>query len=133
MFFDSIQFKAMESGLAALNMKQEAITHNIANLDTPDYKVYEVSFGNALERAYEAAKNDDENNSRKNNDKIEYDFKAVVKRPADISVLVDGNNVDIDEQSLELYSAYLQSSAIIQKMNAKISDIRYVLTQSNFK
>ena len=49
MFFDSIQFKAMESGLAALNMKQEVITHNIANLDTPDYKAYEVSFGNTLE------------------------------------------------------------------------------------
>lgn len=132
MFFDSIQFKAMESGLAALNMKQEVITHNIANLDTPDYKAYEVSFGNTLERAYEEAQRKDADEKTKD-DKIDYDFKATVTRTGDISVLVDGNNVDIDEQSLELYSAYLQSAAIIQKMNSKISDIRYVLTQSNFK
>lgn len=132
MFFDSIQFKAMESGLSALNLKQEVITHNIANLDTPDYKMYEVDFGNALEQAYEKIKEKDPED-RKKDENVSYDFKAVVKRPDDISVLVDGNNVDIDEQSLELYSAYLQSSAIIQKMNAKISDIKYVLSQSNFK
>ncbi len=130
MFFDSIQFKAMESGLSALNMKQEIITHNIANIDTPDYKAYEINFGNMLERAYEADMMEDEEDRDKT---TSYDFKAKITRTDDISTRVDGNNVDIDEQSLELYSAYLQSSAIIQKMNAKISDVRYVLTQSNFK
>ncbi len=130
MFFDSIQFKAMESGLSALNMKQEIITHNIANIDTPDYKAYEIDFGNMLERAYAADMMEDEEDRDKT---TSYDFKAKITRTDDISTRVDGNNVDIDEQSLELYSAYLQSSAIIQKMNAKISDVRYVLTQSNFK
>lgn len=128
MFYDSIQFKAMESGLTALNMKQEVISHNIANIDTPDYKSYELNFGNVLEQAYQSGlkKDDAENNSNA------YDFKATVTRNSDTSVLVDGNNVDVDEQSLELYSTYLQSSAIIQKMNSKISDIRYVMTQANF-
>ncbi len=130
MFFDSIQFKAMESGLAALNMKQEVITHNIANIDTPDYKAYEVDFGNMLEKAYQSDMRDDEEVRDK---ETSYDFKAKIKRTDDISTRVDGNNVDVDEQSLELYSTYIQSSAIIQKMNAKISDVRYVLTQSNFK
>ena len=48
-------------------------------------------------------------------------------------VLVDGNNVDVDKENLELYSTYLQSSAIINKMNSALSDLRYVLTNSNFK
>lgn len=130
MFFDSIQFKAMESGLTALNMKQEVITHNIANIDTPDYKSYELNFGNMLEQAYQTNMKDDKDERKKTSS---YDFKVKVTKNTDTSVLVDGNNVDVDEQSLELYSTYLQSSAIIQKMNAKISDVRYVLTQSNFK
>ena len=47
--------------------------------------------------------------------------------------MVDGNSVDIDKESLELYSTFVQSSAIIQKINAQFADYRYVLTQSNFK
>lgn len=125
MFFDSIQFRAMECGLSALNLKQEVIAHNLANIDTPDYKSYEVNFKNVLEQTYQKDKDDTERN-------ISYDFKAEVSKDKNLSVLVDGNNVDVDEQSLELYSTYVQSSAIIQKMNAKISDVRYVLTQANF-
>ena len=41
--------------------------------------------------------------------------------------------VDVDKENLELYSTYLQSSAIINKMNSALSDLRYVLTNSNFK
>lgn len=129
MFFDSLQFKAMECGLSALNLKQEVISHNIANIDTPDYKAYNVSFQNVLEDTYNA------NNAKDNQDssnKLSYDFKAEISKDNNLSVLVDGNNVDVDEQSLELYSTYVQSSAIIEKMNDKISDIRYVLSQSNF-
>lgn len=126
MFFDSLQFKAMECGLSALNLKQEVISHNIANIDTPDYKAYNVSFQNVLEDTYNAKDNQD------SSDKLSYDFKAEISKDNNLSVLVDGNNVDVDEQSLELYSTYVQSSAIIEKMNAKISDIRYVLSQSNF-
>lgn len=129
MFFDSLQFKAMECGLSALNLKQEVISHNIANIDTPDYKAYNVSFQNVLEDTYNANNAKDNQDS---SDKLSYDFKAEISKDNNLSVLVDGNNVDVDEQSLELYSTYVQSSAIIEKMNAKISDIRYVLSQSNF-
>jgi flagellar basal-body rod protein FlgB len=115
----------MECGLSALNLKQEVISHNLANIDTPNYKSYEVNFENVLEQAYQSDKDDTAKN-------ISYDFKAEVSKDNNLSVLVDGNNVDVDEQSLELYSTYVQSSAIIQKMNAKISDINYVLTQANF-
>lgn len=44
MYYDSISFKSMESGLAALNIKQKVHTQNIANIDTPDYKAKEYSF-----------------------------------------------------------------------------------------
>lgn len=123
MILDSFQFKAMESGIKAMSIKQQVHTQNIANLDTPDYKVKTFSFGNTLE------------NQMKQNakDSIEYDFEAKVDTKDNVEVLVDGNNVDIENENLELYSAYLQQAATIQKMNAVISDYRYVLQNASFK
>ena len=123
MILDSFQFKAMESGIKAMSIKQQVHTQNIANLDTPDYKVKTFSFGNTLE------------NQMKQNakDSIEYDFEAKVETKDNVEVLVDRNNVDIENENLELYSAYLQQAATIQKMNAVISDYRYVLQNASFK
>lgn len=124
MLLDSFQFKAMESGIKAMSVKQQVHTHNIANLDTPDYKVKTFSFGNALENQMKLSE-------RK--DSIEYRFEAEIGEKDNVEVLVDGNNVDIENENLELYSAYLQQAATIQKMNSVISDYRYVLTNASFK
>ncbi|MBR6837268.1 MAG: flagellar basal body rod protein FlgB [Oscillospiraceae bacterium] len=121
---DSFQFKAMESGIKAMSIKQQVHTQNIANLDTPDYKVKTFSFGNTLE-------NQMKQNTKK--DSMEYDFEAKVETKDNVEVLVDGNNVDIENENLELYSAYIQQAATIQKMNAVISDYRYVLQNASFK
>ncbi|MBP0978533.1 MAG: flagellar basal body rod protein FlgB [Oscillospiraceae bacterium] len=121
---DSFQFKAMESGIKAMSIKQQVHTQNIANLDTPDYKVKTFSFGNTLE-------NQMKQNTEK--DSMEYDFEAKVETKDNVEVLVDGNNVDIENENLELYSAYIQQAATIQKMNAVISDYRYVLQNASFK
>ena len=124
MILDSLQFKAMESGIKAMNVKQQVHTHNIANMDTHDYKTKTFSFENTLENHID--------NIGKKTD-IEYSFEAKVGEKDNVEVLVDGNNVDIETENIELYSAYIQSSAIIQKMNSVISDYRYVLTNANFK
>lgn len=124
MILDSFQFKAMESGIKAMSIKQQVHTQNIANLDTPDYKVKTFSFGNTLE-------NQMKQNTEK--DSMEYDFEAKVETKDNVEVLVDGNNVDIENENLELYSAYIQQAATIQKMNAVISDYRYVLQNASFK
>lgn len=120
MFLDSISFKAMENGIKQMSIKQQIHTQNIANIDTPDYNCKTVSFENTLEDAMEKGKK-------------EYNFKTTVSEITETDVLVDGNNVNVDEENLELYSAYIQSSAIISKLNAAINDLRYVLTNSNFK
>ena len=124
MILDSFQFKAMESGIKAMSIKQQVHTQNIANLDTPDYKVKTFSFGNTLE-------NQMKQNTKK--DSMEYDFEAKVETKDNVEVLVDGNNVDLEYENLELYSAYIQQAATIQKMNSVISDYRYVLQNASFK
>lgn len=119
MILDSLEFKAMESGIKAMAIKQQVHTHNIANIDTPDYKLKTFSFKNALEDAIDG--------------KSEYKFEATVAERDNTEVLIDGNNVDVEAENLELYSAYIQSAATIQKMNSVVNDVRYVLTNANFK
>lgn len=121
MYLDSIAFKAMENGIKQMALKQEIHTQNIANIDTPDYHYKTVSFENTLKDAMD------------NNSKKEYSFKSMVSQVPETNVLVDGNNVDVDKENLELYSAYIQSSAIVSKLNSAINNLRYVLTNSNFK
>lgn len=123
MLFDSLQFKAMESGIQAMSLKQQVHTQNLANIDTPGYKVKDVTFANVLEGKVHA---NEEGH-------IAYDFEAEVTTEDSTEVLLDGNNVDLDTEGLELYSAYIQQAAIVQKMNSVISDYRYVLGNANFK
>ncbi|MGN0614406.1 MAG: flagellar basal body rod protein FlgB [Porcipelethomonas sp.] len=120
MYLDSIAFKAMENGIKEMSIKQQVHAQNIANIDTPDYKYKTVTFQNTLEDAMEKGKK-------------EYSFQADVSEISETNVLIDGNNVDVDKENLELYSAYAQSSAIISKLNSAISNVRYVFTNSNFK
>lgn len=120
MYLDSIAFKAMESGLKQMSLKQEIHTQNISNIDTPDYHYKSVTFENTLKDAVEKGRK-------------KYSFKANVSEIPETNVLIDGNNVDVDKEGLELYSAYIQSSAIINQLNSAISNLRYVFTNSNFK
>ncbi len=120
MYLDSIAFKAMENGLKQMTLKKEIHTQNIANIDTPDYNYKTVSFDNTLKDAMDKGKK-------------EYSFKADVSEIFETDVRVDGNNVDVDKEGLELYSTYIQSSAIINQYNSAVSRLRYVLTNSNFK
>lgn len=119
--FDSLDFKAMESSLSALWTKQQVISQNLANVDTPGYKAKEVSFENVLDREML-----DKGDNR-------YAFKTTITQQEDTYINPDGNNVDVDKESMELYSAYLQSAYLVQKMNTTFSNYRYVMTQSTFK
>jgi flagellar basal-body rod protein FlgB len=127
MFFNSLDFKAMEASLNALNTKQPVITQNLANIDTPGYKTQEVSFEDVLNNQIEGKR-------RRNSDgTVDYAFETTIKDTENTYFNTDGNNVDVDKESLELYSTYLHSSYIIQKMNTTIGTYRYVMTQANFK
>lgn len=120
MYLDSIAFKAMEGGLKQLSLKQQIHTQNIANIDTPEYDYKFVTFENTLD-------------DKINGGSKKYDFKAKVTEIDRTDVLVDGNNVDVDKEGVELYSTYLQQSAIISKLNSSLGDLRYVLTNAQFK
>ena len=118
MYYDSLQFKAMQGSLNALSLQQKTILHNLANYETPGYKTKTVTFDDTLRKA------------RGNNQQGRYNFQAVVTTDEQTSLRLDGNNVDSDAESLKLYENYVQTLYLYQKIGAQFSNIRYVLNNA---
>ena len=46
--FEDAAFRALQSGLDAMWLKQQVASHNIANVGTPDFKAKKVEFKQVL-------------------------------------------------------------------------------------
>ena len=49
--FEDAAFRALQSGLDAMWLKQQVASHNIANVETPDFKAKKVEFKQVLREA----------------------------------------------------------------------------------
>lgn len=103
--------------------RNQAITSNIANAETPQYRAVDVNFGKELERAFDRQSSPVTKTSPGHMDLSREQGSYLV---ADMSGLTkpDGNNVDIDLQMGRLASnssAYGNAATLVKK---KLSLIR---------
>lgn len=89
-------------------LRQQTIANNIANVDTPDYKRQDVDFESVLERElkhfqYETLDEKIDRVDLKRLDKVSAYVDA-----EEFSYRIDGNNVDIDQET-----AYLAKNQIV--------------------
>lgn len=117
MLFDTIEFKAMQSSIDSLWARQRVISQNISNYETPGYKSKDLAF----EEVFKSER--DKNGGGK------YAFRSVMTTNENTVVRPDGNNVDLDAESMKLYDTYLQSSYLTQKISGQFTNMRYVLNQ----
>lgn len=111
-------------------LRNEAISNNIANVNTPNYKRQDVSFEAELKHALKASKYEtlDEKVSNINKDR---DLSKIEPRTytdaANYSYRLDGNNVDIDNENVELASNQIKYNALIQGINGDFTNLRTVI------
>lgn len=115
MFFNSAKFQTLESGLQYSWLKQDVHNQNIANLETPGYKAKNIAFSQVLEATQDGAA-----------------YRATITDSPNLSTRPDGNNVDMEIESLELYKAYVQHSMLVDKVKNEFSNYNIVLG-SNMK
>lgn len=115
MFYDSSDFKALEAGTKLTWMQQQLSLQNIANSETPGYKAQKLEFSKLLDDAASGARLD----------------ARVVESNA-TSNRSDGNNVDLEAESVALYRSYAQYSAVLSKVKSDFDQYNYVLN-SNIK
>ncbi len=112
-------------------MRNQAIAHNIANVDTPGYKRQDVSFEAELKHDLKASKyvsldekvdHLNQNGLSKINPRTYSDYSGYAYR-------LDRNNVDIDTENVELASNQLKYNALVQSINEEFNNIKTVLSK----
>ena len=112
-------------------MRNQAIAHNIANVDTPGYKRQDVSFEAELKHALKASKyvSLDEKFDHLNQNGLSRINPRTYSDYSGYSYRLDRNNVDIDTENVELASNQLKYNALVQSINEEFNNIKTVLSK----
>ena len=122
----------LEKSLDATWKRNQAISHNIANVDTPGYKKKEVTFEEELAKAIEGHGFHGRKTRNKHiqigNASIE-DIQPKVVERGSTKMRVDENNVDMDAEMTALASNTLMHHALVQKLNGELQRLKNIINE----
>jgi len=128
----SRQTDLLERALDACWVKNEVISNNIANAETPGYKKFKVYF----EASLNEKKSEFHIASIQKNPKFlpigkerALSKDIIVKRDYSTSMRKDGNNVDIDEENAELAKNSLQYNILSNQLSKELSLIKQAINE----
>lgn len=119
----------LEKSLDAAWTRNEVISNNIANVDTPNFKRSTVSFEDELNKAMDSntldLKTTDKRHISLNNDleiKVSQDQTSLQYR-------LDGNNVDIESEMAESAKNNIRYNTLVQKVSDEYKKLKYVISE----
>lgn len=117
----------LDKAADAANSRNEIISNNIANVDTPNYKRKDVSFQSYLEQALIGGNPLDERISEINTHLS--DFGGLIYTDSStLSYRLDGNNVDIDTESAMLAENQIRYNALVEQIGQEFARYKTVLS-----
>ena len=93
--------------------RQELVSRNVANIDTPGYHARDIDFGRELERALAG---DEESPSTP----VVREVPGLIERP-------DGNNVSIDRESLLMAQDQLQFQTEVSLLRSEFNRLQLAI------
>ncbi len=126
---------ALEKGLNACSLRNEVISNNIANADTPNFKASSVKFEEYVQAALE---NEQSGIALKKTREKHMDIgstqslESVVPRVVtdkSTTMRMDGNNVDIENEMNELAKNNLEYYALLEKVNSELAQLRTAIME----
>ena len=122
-WLDSVSGSLLNKDLDGLWTRQQAISDNIANVDTPGYKSKSVSFEDQLQAQLSE-------NAGNENDTISgiQSTQPLTAVSNDTSLRLDGNNVDVEQQNVELARTQLNYMYSLREMSDYFSRLKYAIT-----
>lgn len=107
-------------------LRQQVISHNLANLNTPGYKRSYVPFSQELDRA-----RSQEQLTRTHQQHIEggraQDPRVVTENWT--SRRADGNNVDLDKEMIDMVTNQLRYNTLVQQLNERFATWRNIINE----
>ena len=118
----------LKSAADASWLREEVLSNNIANVDTPNYKRQDVEFKTYLNSAIEQSGKPKATLTQKINN---VDLSNIKTRTytdnSALSYRIDGNNVDSSTENVELAAEQINYNALIDSMNNEFSRFKAVL------
>ena len=116
----------LEQGLNYSSLKSKAISQNIANVDTPNYKAKHVSFKSVLDQAQAASDQSFKTDSR------HFEFKETNRNAIQITSKnanynSAGNSVDMDSEMSDLATNQIYYNALIERLNGNFNTLKSVI------
>lgn len=103
--------------------RENLIANNIANVNTPGYKRQDISFESELRKALGSSKYVPLDTKIKEMNFEELDPQIYTDH-SNFSYRLDGNNVDIDTENVELASEQIRYEALTSSISSEFSRIR---------
>ncbi len=117
----------LDKAADASNKRNEIISNNIANVDTPHYKRKDVSFQNYLQQALVG--NDPLEARVKDINTHLSDFGGIVYTDSStLSYRLDGNNVDIDTENSMLAQNQIRYNTLVEQIGQEFARYKTVLS-----
>jgi flagellar basal-body rod protein FlgB len=111
-------------------LRNDAISNNIANVDTPNYKRQDVSFETELKHALRSSKYvslDKKVDALNSNGRLSHIDPRTYLDHSAFSDRLDGNNVDIDTENVELASNQIKYNGLIQSIDQEFKNLKSVI------
>lgn len=122
--FDYIN--VLDKAADASALRNEIISNNIANNDTPGYKRQDVSFEKELDRALGYSRYETMDAKVANVKSGDLDAR-VYTDAAGYSYRLDGNNVDMDTENAYLAENQIKYNALIESLSVEFKNLQTVM------
>ncbi|GMV43228.1 MAG: hypothetical protein AMXMBFR64_49440 [Myxococcales bacterium] len=130
--------KSIQQSLDLRLQRQELLSSNLANIDTPGYQPHDVEFEGFLRRATEVPEPrvahgvSIERTSTMHMNPADmrmegFPLDDVVERP-DVENTLDGNGVDLDREAARVAENSLRYAGASEMMRRKIAALNYAIT-----
>ncbi|MBQ1802642.1 flagellar basal body rod protein FlgB [Lachnobacterium bovis] len=130
--FDSTSFNyinVLTKAADASNRRKDIISNNLANVSTPGFKRKDLDFESVLKRELGNFKYTSLDSKIK--DTRLYKLNPVVYTDrSQFSYRLDGNNVDIDTENVELASETIKYQTLTQSISSEFNRMRYAMGKS---
>jgi flagellar basal-body rod protein FlgB len=121
----------LEQSLDYSSAKNRAISTNIANIDTPNYKSKDVVFKNVLNNTLESSFKPKTTHSK------HIPFNQTTFKPYQVvtndntTYNNNGNNVDVDVEMAEMAKNQIYYNSLVDRINGKFGSLQTVLRGGN--
>lgn len=128
----SSALSAMSRGLQAANLRQEVISNNIANVNTPNFKKSDVVFEDLLAKELNPGQSGKLEMVRTNDRHLpagaDAPASAKIERQDTTTMRVDSNNVDIDVEMANLSKNHIYYNSLAREMGSYLTKMKNVIT-----